>query len=516
MALHVPRAPGFGQMLKEGSRHFSGLEEAVYRNIHACKEFADTVKTAYGPRGMNKMVINHIEKLFVTSDAATIIRELEVEHPAAKMMILSSQMQEQEVGDGTNFVLIMAGALLASAEDLLRMGLTPTEVVEGYELALKKALELLPGLVCGEIKDLQSESELKRAIKPSVMSKQYGNEDFITDLVVKACSDSQVVQGMVFRREAEGTINTAEKAKVAVFTCPVDIAATETKGTVLIKTAQELKDFSRGEESQLEEQIKAIAATGAKVIVAGGKFGDMALHYVNKYNLMAVRLLSKFDLRRLCKTVGATALPRLTPPSADELGYCDRVYADELGETAVVVFKQEAAESRIATVVDGRLLPGAGACEMELAHLVSQYADTCPGLEQYAIKRFAAALEAFPKVLADNSGCKATEVLSRLYAAHQEGKKTAGFNVEVRTLEPTRCQVAELTGHVIATQSWRGLRHDPGRRPRRASYDLWLTKHWALKYAATAACTVLKVDQIIMAKRAGGPKPRENKDWDED
>ncbi|XP_043229885.1 T-complex protein 1 subunit theta-like [Amphibalanus amphitrite] len=546
MALHVPRAPGFGQMLKEGSRHFSGLEEAVYRNIHACKEFADTVKTAYGPRGMNKMVINHIEKLFVTSDAATIIRELEVEHPAAKMMILSSQMQEQEVGDGTNFVLIMAGALLASAEDLLRMGLTPTEVVEGYELALKKALELLPGLVCGEIKDLQSESELKRAIKPSVMSKQYGNEDFITDLVVKACMSilpekstafsvdnvrvskilgagllsSQVVQGMVFRREAEGTINTAEKAKVAVFTCPVDIAATETKGTVLIKTAQELKDFSRGEESQLEEQIKAIAATGAKVIVAGGKFGDMALHYVNKYNLMAVRLLSKFDLRRLCKTVGATALPRLTPPSADELGYCDRVYADELGETAVVVFKQEAAESRIATVVvrgatdnmmddversiddginnfkaltkDGRLLPGAGACEMELAHLVSQYADTCPGLEQYAIKRFAAALEAFPKVLADNSGCKATEVLSRLYAAHQEGKKTAGFNVEGEGSDTT-LDAAEA-----------GI------------FDLWLTKHWALKYAATAACTVLKVDQIIMAKRAGGPKPRENKDWDED
>ncbi|XP_037080623.1 T-complex protein 1 subunit theta-like [Pollicipes pollicipes] len=545
MALHVPRAPGIGQMLKEGSKHLSGLDEAVYGNIRACKEFTDTLKTAYGPRGMNKMVINHIDKLFVTSDAATIIRELEVEHPAAKMMILSSQMQEQEVGDGTNFVLIMAGSLLESAEDLLRMGLTPTEVVEGYEMALNKALELLPTLTCGEVKDVHNEAEVKRAIRPAVMSKQYGNEDFITDLITKACLSilpektafsvdnvrvskilgagllsSQVVQGMVFRREAEGTVTSMEKAKVAVFTCPVDIAATETKGTVLIKSAQELKDFSRGEENQLEEQIKAIAATGAKVIVAGGKFGDMALHYVNKYGLMAVRIMSKFDLRRLCKTVGATALPRLTAPAAGELGYCDRVYTDELGETAVVVFRQQAAESRIATVVvrgatdnmmddveravddgvnnfkaltkDGRLLPGGGACEMELAHLVSQYADTCPGLEQYAIKRFASALEVFPKVLADNSGCKSTEVLSRLYAAHQEGRKTAAFNVEGEGADTTLDAVEA------------GI------------FDLWLTKHWALKYAAAAACTVLKVDLIIMAKRAGGPKPRENKDWDED
>jgi len=495
---------------------------------------------------MNKMVINHIDKLFVTSDAATIIRELEVEHPAAKMMILSSQMQEQEVGDGTNFVLILAGSLLESAEDLLKMGLTPTEVVEGYEIALRKALELLPTLVCSEIKDMQSEAEVKRAIRPSVMSKQYGNEDFITDLVTKACmsivSDknttfnvdnvrvtkilgaglysSQVLQGMVFRREAEGNITSMDKTKIAVYTCPVDIASTETKGTVLIKSAQELKDFSRGEENQLEEQIKGIAATGAKVIVAGGKFGDMALHYVNKYNLMAVRLLSKFDLRRLCKTVGATALPRLTPPSPDELGYCDRVYTDELGETGVVVFRQEAAESKIATVVvrgstdnlmddieraiddgvnnfkaltkDGRLLAGGGACEMELARLVNEYGDTCPGLEQYAIKRFASALEVFPKVLADNAGTKATEVLSRLYAAHQEGKTTAAFNVEGEGADTTLDAVEA------------GI------------LDPWVTKHWALKYAAAAACTVLKVDQIIMAKRAGGPKPRENKNWDED
>jgi len=131
---------------------YSGLDEAVYRNISACKEFAATVRSAYGPNGMNKMIINHLEKQFVTSDAGTIMRELDVEHPAAKLMVLASQMQEAEVGDGTNFVVIFAGALLEAAEELLRLGVTTTEICEGYEKALEKSLEILPKLVCHEIK----------------------------------------------------------------------------------------------------------------------------------------------------------------------------------------------------------------------------------------------------------------------------------------------------------------------------------------------------------------------------
>merc|ERR1719471_1888472 len=167
---------------------------------------------------MNKMVINHLEKLFVTNDAATIIRHLEVEHPAAKLLILGSQMQENEIGDATNFVIIFAGALLRVAEDLLRMGLKPTEVADGYEIALNKALELLPSLSC-----------------------------------------YQVINSMVFKRHAESNIIKKESCKIAIYTCPIDALQTETKGTVLIKTAEELTTFSRGEESQLEKQIKAIA-----------------------------------------------------------------------------------------------------------------------------------------------------------------------------------------------------------------------------------------------------------------
>ncbi|XP_071644495.1 T-complex protein 1 subunit theta [Temnothorax longispinosus] len=534
MAMHIPKAPGVAQMLKDGARYFSGLEEAVYRNITACKQFADTVRSAYGPNGMNKMVINHIEKLFVTNDAVTIVNELEVEHPAAKLLVLASKMQEAEVGDGTNFVIIFAGELLHAAEGLLRLGITTSEIIEGYEAVLNKALEILPTLIVHEVKDVRNEEQVKKGIRSTIMSKQYGNEDILASLVTKACisilpekttfnvdnvrvckilggglSNSQVMQGMVFKRHVEGEVTKKTSAKIAVYTCAVDIIQTETKGTVLIKTADELLKFSRGEESLLENQIKAIADSGAEVVVSGGKFGSMALHYMNKYNLMAVRIPSKFDVRRLCKTVGATALSKLVPPSKEELGYADTVYIDELGDTILVVFKLEGKESRVSTVLvrgstenymddieraiddgvntfkgttrDGRFVPGAGATEIELAAQLAAYADTLPGLEQYAARKFATALEIFPKTLAESSGFRASELVSKLYAAHKEGKKNYGVDIDAEN--------AALTDTIEA-----GI------------FDLYLTKQWAIRYAVGAACTVLKVDQIIMAKRAGGPK----------
>lgn len=543
MALHVPKAPGFAQMLKEGARHYSGLEEAVIRNINACKEFAHSVRTAYGPNGMNKMVINHIEKQFVTSDAATIIRELDVEHPAAKLMILASQMQDSEVGDGTNFVIIFAGALLECSEELIRLGVTPTQIADGYEKALEKALEILPSLICLEVKDCRNIAEVSKGIRTAIQSKQYGNEDFLADLVTKACVSilpekttfnvdnvrvckvlgsgllsSTVVQGMVFKRQVEGEITKVLKAKVAIYSCAVDIMQTETKGTVLIKTADELMNFSRGEENLLELQIKAIADTGAKVVVAGAKFGDMALHYLNKYGLMAVRLNSKFDLRRLSKTVGATVLPRLTAPTPQELGYCDVVCVEELGDTPIVAFRLEGKESRIATVVirgatdnymddieraiddgvntfkcisrDGRFVPGAGATETELAIQLAKYADTLPGLEQYAVRKFAAALEFFPKALAENSGHRTNAVMEKLMEAHRLGQKNMGIDIDA---ENSICDAVQKN-----------------------ILDLYSCKMWGLKYAVGAAATILRVDQIIMAKRAGGPKARKAADSDDE
>ncbi|XP_072019103.1 T-complex protein 1 subunit theta-like [Amphiura filiformis] len=544
MAMNIPRAPGFAQMMKDGAKNYHGLEEAVFRNISACKELATTTRSAFGPNGMNKMVINHIEKLFVTNDAATILRELEVQHPAAKMLVLASQQMEQEIGDGTNFVMVFAGALLEYAEDLLRMGLSPTEVIEGYEIACKKTLELLPELCCGKLKDIKDVEEVGNAIKASVMSKQYGNEDFFSKLIAKACISvlqnnktfnvdnvrvakilgsgvlsSSVVQGMVFKRAVEGTKTKMENAKCAVFSCPVDTSHTETKGTVLIKSADELMNYSKGEENSLEEQIKSIAEKGITVVVSGGKVGDMALHFLNKYNIMAVRLMSKFDLRRVSRSIGAVALPRLTAPTDEEAGHCDHVFVSEIGETPVIIFQQDKDEGAVSTVVvrgstdnimddieravddgvntfkayarDARYLPGAGATEIELANQLATYGETVPGLAQYAIKQFSQAFEAIPRALADNAGVKSTEVLSMLYAAHQEGKKNVGFDIE-----------AEAAGVKDVVEA--GI------------YDAFVTKYWGIKLATNAAVTVLRVDQIIMAKPAGGPKPPKGGGMDND
>ncbi|XP_077596281.1 T-complex protein 1 subunit theta isoform X1 [Stigmatopora nigra] len=545
MALHVPRAPGFAQMLKDGAKHYSGLEEAVFRNIRACKELSQTTRSAYGPNGMNKMVINHLEKLFVTNDAATILRELEVQHPAAKMVVMASHMQEHEVGDGTNFVLVFAGALLDLAEELLRMGLSVSEVIDGYEKACRKALELLPECVCSSAKNLHDVKEASALIRTAVTSKQYGNEDFLSNLIAQACvsifpdsgrfnvdhvrvckilgcgvTSSSVLHGMVFKKEVEGDVTSVKDAKIAVFSCPFDCMVTETKGTVLIKNAKELMDFSKGEEDMMETQVKAIKEAGANVVVTGGKVADMALHYANKYKLMVVRLNSKWDLRRLCMTVGAIALPRLTAPTPEEIGHCDSVALTEVGDTQVVVFKHEKEDGAISTVVvrgstenlmddieraiddgvntfkvlvrDNRLVPGAGATEMELAKRITSFGETCPGLEQYAIKKFAEAFEVLPRALAQNSGVKANELISKLYAAHHEGNKNAGFDIEGDG--PSVKDVAEA-----------GI------------VDPFLVKYWAIKLATNAAITVLRVDQIIMAKAAGGPKaPKQRGHWDKD
>jgi len=543
--MHVPKAPGFASMLKEGAKHYAGLEEAVYRNISACMQLSKSTRSAFGPNGMNKMVINHLEKIFVTNDAATMLKELEVEHPAAKMLVFASKMQEQEAGDGTNWVLMFAGALLEHSEQLLKMGLSVPEIVDGFRLAHAKAEEILPQLVCDKVKDIRDKEEVVKAIRSSIMSKQFGNEDFIANLVAEACisilpvnsgfnvdnirvckiegsglQSSTWIRGMVFKRLVETDITSVENAKIACYTCPIDSMQTETKGTVLIKSAKELMDYSKGEEDLLEAQIKAIADAGVNCIVAGGKVGEMALHFLNKYKIMAIRLMSKFDLRRCCKAVGATPLPKMTPPTPQEIGSCDKVYIDELGDTNIVVLKQDSEEAAMATVIirastdnimddveraiddgvntfkaltrDPQLVPGAGATEIELARRIAQYGETLPGLEQYSVKKFAEALEVFPITLADNAGIKSTELIAKLYAEHQyEGGVRMGYDVE---------------GAGVATCD----------AMQKGILDLFLVKLWGLKFATNAASTVLKVDEIIMAKPAGGPKPQKKSGWDED
>lgn len=531
---------GYGMqgMLKEGHKLISGLEEAVLKNIEACMAVSKIASSSLGPNGMNKMVINHLDKLFVTNDAGTILQELEVQHPAAKVLVLAAKAQQEEIGDGANLVVSFAGELLGGAEQLIRMGLHPSEIVTGYAKASVKALELLGELVepGSETMDVRNVDQVVHRMLSAVASKQYGQENILCPLIADACiqvcpknpvnfnvdnvrvvkilgggiNDCQVVRGMVLKSEAVGTIKKALNAKCAVFGGGVDTVATETKGTVLINSGAELEQYAKTEEAKVEELIKAVAASGAKVIVSGGAVGEMALHFCERYKLMVLKISSKFELRRFCRTTGSVSLIKLQQPSADELGYADSVSMEEFGGTRVTVVKNESAGNVVSTVMirgstdsllddveravddgvnlykamcrDSKLVPGAGAAEIELAKRLKEYGAKEAGLVQYAIDKYADSLEVVPRILAENAGLNSTDIISSLYAAHAASRTSAGVDIE--------------SGGV------RDMDHESG------IWDLLTPKYWALKLATDAACTVLRVDQIIIARQAGGPKPK--------
>jgi T-complex protein 1 subunit theta len=426
--------------------------------------------------------------MILTSDAATILRELDVVHPAAKLLVMASQQQESEMGDATNLVIILAGEFLRKAEDLLRMGLKTSDIVTGYERAQKFALDTLEELDIDKVENLRDQSELSKAIRTVISSKQNGNEDFLADLVAEAVlavlpknpanfnvdnirvvkimggslEQSKVVKGMVFPKEPDGTVKRVRKAKVGVYSCPIDISQTETKGTVLLQNAKEMLDFTKGEESQIEAVVKELHDVGLRVVVAGSTVGELALHYLNRYGILVIKVLSKFELRRICRVVGATPLARLGAPMPDEMGSVDIVETLEIGGDRVTVFRQENEVTRTATLVlrgatqnhlddieravddgvnvvkaitrDPRLVPGAGSTEVQLHERLQAHGEKTQGLAQYAIKKYGEAFEVVPRTLAESAGLDATEVLSRLYAAaHKKDEWTSGVDIEVRS-----------------------------------------------------------------------------------
>lgn len=418
----------------------------------------------------------------------------------------------------------------------------PSDVVTGYRAAAAKVMELLPSLSTVDLgeDDVRDPAKLAVPLRSVIAAKQLGLEGVVAPLVAQACvnvmpakprkpsinidnvrvakivggnvRDSQVVRGMVVLRDAEGTIKHVEGAKVAVFGVGLEASETETKGTVVLKSAEELKSYTDGEEARMEASIKAIADSGATVVVSGGSISEIALHYIEKFGLMALKIVSKFELRRLCRATGATALVKLEAPTEADLGRADVVSVQELSGRRVVVVRQDDEESAISTIVlrgattsllddlersvdgavnaarnlcrDGRSLPGAGATETALALKLAEFAGTKTGLEQYAITKFADALEVVPRTLAENSGRSATETMSRLFAEHTAGKGAQGVLIDPESAEAT-----------VDTEE-------------EAIHDGYAAKESALKLAADAAITVLRVDHIIMSKQAGGPKPR--------
>lgn len=426
------------------------------------------------------------------------------------------------------------------------------------------------------VKDIRSHPELAKAIRTVIASKQSGSEDFLADMVADAVlavlpkqpvnfnvdnirvvkimggslEQSKVVKGMVFGREPDGSVKKAKNAKVGVFSCPIDTSQTETKGTVLLHNAKEMMDFTKGEENQLEIIIKELHDSGLRVVVAGSTVGELALHYLNRFGILVVKVLSKFELRRLCRVVGATPLARLGAPMPDEMGKVDIVETLEIGGDRVTVFRQENDATRTATLVirgatqnhlddieraiddgvnvvkaitrDPRLVPGAGATEMQLIERISAYGDKTPELSQYAIKKYAESFEVIPRTLAESAGLDATEVLATLYAAHHHHHKSSTTTNQPDDDEDDDEDDEDEDEDEPDWTMGVDVENDDGTGTLDAKdegiLDLLVSKQWAIRLATEAARTVLSVDQIIVARQAGGPKPPggQNPDWDED
>ena len=388
-----------------------------------------------------------------------------------------------------------------------------------------------------KVADMRDVDAVTSALLLVVAAKQYGHEDVLARAIAEAClytfseapaapkldvdnirtvrllggsiDQSRMMGGMVLPNLPANDVLHVSPARVLILTCGLEASSSETKGTVLIRSAEELTRFTRGEEQSFGDEIAAIAHTGVNVIFAGGSISEIARHYLSRENMMGVSVGSKFDLRRLAKTAGATALVRVGPPTAEEIGECSAVNVEEVGGKKVLVVEKMA--GRVATVVlrgateslledcertvdetvntvktlcgDPRLVPGAGAAEMAMAAKVAGFGGKVGGLEQYAVRKFAEALEVFPRTLAENAGQDAVRTVSLLRERWMsDGKCGVGVDIEGGDV----CDVM-------------------GERP---VLDVFATKKNAMRLAVSAALTILKVDQIIMAKEAGGPKLR--------
>jgi len=511
---------GTTSMLKEGSRAYSGLEEAMMRNIEAVQGLAKMTRSALGPHGMNKMVINHLERLFVTADAHTIINESDVNHPAAKMVAQAVKMQSNECGDNTNLILTIAGELMQQAAGLISMGLHPSEILIGYDKATKKTLELLEGQCKYKLENPHNKAELVKSINSVIASKQFGQEEFLSGLIADASIhtmpknsikfnvdnvriqkilgggllDSKVIQGVVVTKASETSIHKVMKSKVAVFNTNIEMQQGETKGTVLLKNADDLLNYTTGEEDKFEGFIKKMAEAGVTCVVCQGSMSELAVHFFEKYGMMAVKIMSKWELKRIGRACGATPIVKLECPSPEEMGYADEISFQEISSTWCTVFRRDQEENKMATIVlrgsthaqlddieraidngvnavkslirDKRMVPGAGATEMFIASEIQKFAKEQPGLDQYAVEKFGVSFEAIPRILSENAGLKAETILANLYAKVESGCE---YGIDVKDGEVKNVVEACI-------------------------FDSLESKSWALKLAFDVCLTLLKVD----------------------
>jgi thermosome len=460
-------------------------EDAQENNIAACKTVAKAVRTTLGPKGMDKMMVDSVGDLVVTNDGVTILEEMDIQHPAAKMMVEVAQTQEEEVGDGTTTAVVLAGELLKQAEDLLDQEIHPTVITRGYRMARQRSTEVLDDI--SQEVDLNDEDTLQKVAMTSMTGKSAeASRDYLAEIAVKAVrqvaeekkdhilidkdmvkvekkeggtiDETELVQGVILDKEKVhgGMPDSVEDAKIALLNSPIEVKETETDAEINISDPSQMKNFVEQEEEQLKEMVEALDEAGANVVLCQKGIDDMAQHYLAKKDIFAIRRVSTSDLDNLAKATGANIVTNITDVESDDLGNAGTVEERVIGGDSMT-FINDCPEAKSVSILirggtehvvdeieramedaiggvgsalrNGRVVGGGGATEVELAQELRDYADSVGGREQLAINAFADSLEVIPRTLAENAGFDPIDTLVDLRNKHDDGEVWAGLDV---------------------------------------------------------------------------------------
>ena len=520
-------------ILPEGTQRSVG-RDAQRTNIMAAKIVAETVRTTLGPKGMDKMIVDSLGDVTVTNDGVTILEEMQIEHPSAKMIVEVAKTQEDEVGDGTTTAVVLAGELLKNAENLLDQDVHPAVIARGYRLAADKALEILNGMA--EKITAKDENVLKQIGMTAMTGKgaEYAKEK-LSDLAVKAVKlitedngfidrdnikiekrsggsveDSELIRGIVLDKERvhSSMPRIVKNAKLALIDKEIEIKKTEIDAKIEITSPDQLQAFLDQEEKMLKDMVEKIAKSGANVLVCQKGIDDVAQHFLAKSGIYAVRRVSDSDMKKIAKATGGKVVSNLHDLGKDDLGFAGVVEERKIGDDqftyimecknpkAVTILVRggtehvtneieraltDAVGDVAAALKDGKVVAGAGAPEVELAMQLRKYAETLSGREQLAVQAFADSMEIIPRTLIENAGLDPIDIMTELKSAHSKKQRWAGVDV--------------FTGKI--TDSWKKGVIEPLK-----------IKTQAVSSASEVATMILRIDDVIASSGSKGKGPQ--------
>lgn len=496
-------------ILPEGTERYS-KRDALRMNITAAKVLAGIVRTTLGPKGMDKMLVNSLGDVTVTNDGATIMSEMDIAQPAARMLVETAKKQEEIVGDGTTSVVVIAGELLAKAEELLDDGIATSVVVKGFRNATDKAVELLEGIavdaddketlkkvaitaMSGKGSDYAKEHLAGLVVEAALRIKEDGKSD-IENINIQRVSgdsveDSFLAEGIVIDKApvSKAMPKDIEDAKIAIMKYPIELKEINTDTKIDITSPEQFESFLNNEEEMIKDLVDQVVASGANVLFCQKGIDDMAEHYLKKAGIMTYKRVKKSDIERIAKATGAKLVTDIEDLTADKLGSAGHVYLDKIfdheltfieecenpkassivlrGSTRYVTEQiaralDDALGVVAATIEEGKVLIGGGACEIDLIKQLREYGETVSGREQLAILKYAEALEVIPRTLIENAGLDTINLIADLKAAHEDSN-LIGINVfdgkvvdmkEAGVIEPLRVKIQALQSAGAASE----------------------------------------------------------------